>query len=257
MVEIVAAQIVLVGLAGAGVLDPARPGAASRTSVLDATGRELRSAPEIVIWLANCGTGGVPPAMLGAPVSYGVGGVGGLAAAGAVLAARAGFAGRGFPLGALTRMVGSCVPGPIGSCSEAGAFAGCPSPAVEGDGAGVVAAGVASPGCGDDCAIGEGAVWAKAPAQSDEIKKDVEASKRGRNDTEAPPPGQRNDNRSVRLPPHTATVFDRCPVFSPAHRRWDRQFPFSDGSHPRNQVCACQGLLILQEVVSSRQHVCR
>jgi len=37
--------------------------------VFVATGRELSSAPEIVVWLANCGTTGVPPATLGAPVS--------------------------------------------------------------------------------------------------------------------------------------------------------------------------------------------
>jgi hypothetical protein len=33
---------------------------------------------------------------------------------------------------------------------------------------------------------GDGEVCAKAPAQSDEIRKYVEASNRGRNDTEAP-----------------------------------------------------------------------
>ena len=51
------------------------------------------------------------------------------------------------------------------------------SPASEAGDAGASAAGASLPG---------GAVCAKAPAQSDEIRKDVEASNRGRNDTEAP-----------------------------------------------------------------------
>jgi hypothetical protein len=93
-------------------------------------------------------------------------------------------------------MVGSGVPASAGPWSGAGAVAGCPSPAPEGVGAGVVvaggegagvdAAGAARAGAGGDCGDGEGAVCANAPAQSDEIKKEVDASRRGRIDTEAP-----------------------------------------------------------------------
>ena len=150
-----------------------------------ATGRELSSAPEIVVWLASCGTTGVPPATLGAPVSYGVGGLGAGAGAGG-LAVCVGFAGRVFPFGAVTRMVGSCEPARAGGCPEAGAVAGWPSPAVAGADAGALVAGPVSAGSGGDCAKREGAVCANAPAQSDEIKSEVDASNRGRTDTTAP-----------------------------------------------------------------------
>jgi len=112
------------------------------------------------------------------------------------LAVRGGFACVGLPLGAVTRMVGSCVPSPAGASSAAGAVGGCPSPA-EGDGADVAAAGAASAGCADGCGTGEGAVCANAPAQSDEIKNDVEASKRRRNATEAPCPDVGNFHYAV------------------------------------------------------------
>jgi hypothetical protein len=104
-------------------------------------------------------------------------------------------------------MVGSGVPA-AGACSGAGAVGGCPSPAAGGEGAGVVAvgavagcpspavgegagaagAGVGLAGVGGDCGDGEGDVCANAPAQSDEIKKEVDTSNRGRNDTETPCP---------------------------------------------------------------------
>jgi hypothetical protein len=104
-------------------------------------------------------------------------------------------------------MVGSGVPASTGPCSGAGAVAGCPSPGPDGEGAGVVvagavagcpslaagdegagaaAAGASLAGAGGDCGLGEGAVCANAPTQRDEIKKEVDASNRGRNDTEAP-----------------------------------------------------------------------
>jgi hypothetical protein len=75
----------------------------------------------MVIWLANCGTAGVPPATLGAPVSYGDGRTGApavLGADGAVVAGRAdaaGVTGRAnfacfcLGLGAVTLMLGSRV----------------------------------------------------------------------------------------------------------------------------------------------------
>jgi hypothetical protein len=50
---------------------------------------------------------------------------------------------------------------------------------------------VALAGAAGDCGNGEGAVCANAPAQSDEIKKEVDASKRGRNATESPCRGQK------------------------------------------------------------------
>jgi len=88
-----------------------------------------------------------------------------------------------------------------------GSWCGCASAGAASLGAGVSLAagdgdaGAASPGVGVSLAAGagdvgaagaeaslpgDGAVCAKAPTQSDEIRKDVEASKRGRNDTEAP-----------------------------------------------------------------------
>jgi hypothetical protein len=88
---------------------------------------------------------------------------------------RAGFARFGF--GAVTSTAGSCV---LPDCAAVGAAAlgAGVSPAA---GAGA-AAGASLPGVGS----GDGTVCARAPAQSDEIRKDVEASNRGRNDTEAP-----------------------------------------------------------------------
>jgi hypothetical protein len=91
------------------------------------------------------------------------------------------------------------VPAAAGACSGAGAVAGagvgvatagvvagCPSPAAGGEGAGVAAAGAALAGARGDCGDGEGNVCANAPAQSDGINKEVDASNRGRNDTEVP-----------------------------------------------------------------------
>jgi hypothetical protein len=141
-------------------------------------------------------------------------------------------------------MVGSSVPAAAGACSGAGPVAGRPSPTPEGEGAGVAAPGVAagclSPvvggdgagaagagaalaGAGGDCGDGIGAVWAKAPAQSDEIKKDVEASKRGRNDTESPSPGKRTTIHPCALL-RTVTVFDRRPGIFP-HRHGGSRIP--------------------------------
>jgi len=88
----------------------------------------------------------------------------------AEVASRAGFV--GFGLGAVTTVVGSCVPP---DCAGAASLGIGVSPAA---GAGAVGAGASLPG--------GGAVCANAPTQSDEIRKDVEASNRGRNDTEAP-----------------------------------------------------------------------
>jgi len=88
---------------------------------------------------------------------------------------RTGFACLGFGLGAVTSMVGSRV---LPGCTAVGAAApgvGV-SPAARAGDAGT-AAGASVPGVG--------AVCAKVPTQSDEIRKDVEASNRGRNDTEA------------------------------------------------------------------------
>jgi hypothetical protein len=88
-----------------------------------------------------------------------------------------GFARFGFGVGAVTSTAGSCV---LPDCAAVGAAAlgAGVSPAA---GAGA-AAGASLPGVGS----GDGTVCARAPAQSDEIRKDVEASNRGRNDTEAP-----------------------------------------------------------------------
>ena len=73
--------------------------------------------------------------------------------------------------------------------------AGCPSPTPDGEGAGAAGVGAGLTGAEGDCGDGVGAVCAKAPAQSDEIKKEVDASKRGRNATESPLSGAKtNDN---------------------------------------------------------------
>jgi hypothetical protein len=85
----------------------------------------------------------------------------------------------------------STVPDGEGGGVAAGGVAGCPSPVVAGEAAGASAAGAASVGEGGDC--GDGGVCANAVAHSDEIKKEIDASKRGRNDTEAPlPSGEAN-----------------------------------------------------------------
>ncbi|MBV9529584.1 MAG: hypothetical protein JO283_00565, partial [Bradyrhizobium sp.] len=112
------------------------------------------------------------------------------------VATRAGFA--GFGLGAATTVVGSCVPP---GCVAAGAAspgdgvspvagggeAGAGGAAAFGAGASLAAGGGDAGAAGAEASLpGDGAVCAKAPTQSDEIRKDVEASKRGRNDTEAP-----------------------------------------------------------------------
>ena len=87
------------------------------------------------------------------------------------VAGRAGFA--CFGLGAVTTVVGSSVPP---DCAPVGAAA---------PGVGVSLA--AGAGDSDGASLpGGGALCAKAPTQSDEIRKDVEASNRGHNDTEAP-----------------------------------------------------------------------
>ena len=78
------------------------------------------------------------------------------------------------------------MPASAGPWSGAGAVGGCPSPAAGGEGAGAAGAGVGLAGAGGDCGDGEGDVCANAPAQSDEINKEVDANNRGRNDTEAP-----------------------------------------------------------------------
>ena len=70
-------------------------------------------------------------------------------------------------------MVGSCVLSGLGAAGLGLAV----SPAAGAGVAGAAAAGAS---------LGDGAVCAKAPAQSDEIRNDVEASNRGRNDTDAP-----------------------------------------------------------------------
>ena len=90
---------------------------------------------------------------------------------------RAGFACFcfGFGFGAATSMVGSCLPP---DCAGAAAPGDGVSPAAGTGVAGAAAAGASLPGIG--------AVCAKAPAQSDEIRKDAKASNRGRDDTEAP-----------------------------------------------------------------------
>jgi len=75
----------------------------------------------------------------------------------------------------VTTTLGSCCVPP--DCGGAALGAGV-APAAGAEDAGG-AAGVSLPG-------GDGAVCAKAPAQSEEIRKDVEASSRGRNNTETP-----------------------------------------------------------------------
>ena len=114
---------------------------------------------------------------------------------GAAGLACAGFACRDFGLGfgAVTLMVGSSVPAAAGACSGAGVGASCPSPTPDGEGAGAAGVGAGLTGAEGDCGDGVGTVWAKAPAQSDEIKNEVDASNRGRNATESPLSGA-NDN---------------------------------------------------------------
>jgi hypothetical protein len=51
--------------------------------------------------------------------------------------------------------------------------AGCPSPTPDGEGAGAAGVGAGLTGAEGDCGDGVGTVWAKAPAQSDEIKNEV------------------------------------------------------------------------------------
>jgi len=85
-----------------------------------------------------------------------------------------------LPFGAVTRMVGSCVPSPAGVSSEAGGAPGCPSPALEGEGSGAV---VASAGGGGDCGIGDDGVCASALAQTDASTNHANANRRT-----APPP---------------------------------------------------------------------
>jgi hypothetical protein len=97
----------------------------------------------------------------------------------AAVTGSAGFAcfGFGFGLGAAISMGGSCVL-PDGAAVGAGPVGVGVSRAAGSGDAGAAAAGASLSGAG--------AVCAKAPAQSEEIRKDVEASNRERNDTEAP-----------------------------------------------------------------------
>ena len=62
MVEIIAAQVILIGLAAIGSEITARPGAASRIWPGCVTARSLSSRPDIVIWLAIVGGAAAPPA---------------------------------------------------------------------------------------------------------------------------------------------------------------------------------------------------
>jgi hypothetical protein len=78
-------------------------------------------------------------------------------------------------------------------CLGLGAVTSTPGSRILPDCAAVAAVGLAPAAGADDSGAaagasssGDGAVCAKAPAQSEEIRKDVEASNRGRNDTEAP-----------------------------------------------------------------------
>jgi len=144
----------------------------------------------MVIWLANCGTTGVPPATLGPPVTYGdsrpgaPGGVvaGSARAAGLTDPAASVCLGFGFGLdlgsGAVTTIFGSCV-SPDGAAVGAASLGVSVSPAAGAGDAGAVVAGESLPGCG--CGV-----CASAPAQRDEIRNDVDASNRGRNDTATP-----------------------------------------------------------------------
>ena len=97
---------------------------------------------------------------------------------GSGVAGRAGLACFGFGFGggfgAVTTTVGSCVLPGLG----ASAFGLGVSPIEGAEDAGGAAVGASFPGAGAVCAM--------APAQSDEIRKDVDVSNRGRNDTEAP-----------------------------------------------------------------------
>ena len=92
------------------------------------------------------------------------------------VADRAGFGFFDFGLGMTTRIVGSSVPPDCSPVGAVGVGVGVSLAAGDGD-AGAAAAGASLPG--------DGAVCAKAPEQSEEIRKDVEASNRGHSDIEA------------------------------------------------------------------------
>lgn len=111
----------------------------------------------------------------------------------------AGFACVGFGLGfgAVTLMVGSSVPAAAGASSGAGVVAGCPSSTPDGEGTGVAGAGAGLAGAEGDCGNGVGAVCANAPVQSDEINKEVDASRRERNATESPLSGAKTNNNHL------------------------------------------------------------
>jgi hypothetical protein len=147
-------------------------------------------------------------------------------------------------------MVGSSVPAAAAGCSGAGAVgsspvpdgegagvavpgavAGCPPPAAGGEGAGVAGSGAALVGAGGDCGNGGGAVCANAPAQSDEIKKEVDASSRGRNDTEAPCRGKNERRSPVRTSRRTETA-DRRSGISP--------YPPPRGKSPSGRASSSQ-----------------
>ena len=171
------------------------PGAASRSSPGRVTGRALRSSPDTVIELAIVGATAGPPAVLGAPVSYGVGGAG-VATAVVALLVGAGVRGLAGALClALTSMVGSGVvpdrTGPAGGVAAARAGLGA-----AGCGAGVVAAGASPVGAGGGAG---GAVCAQALTQNEVTSSDVDPSSRARNDITTPFLGEmKSDNALTR-----------------------------------------------------------
>lgn len=102
---------------------------------------------------------------------------------------------------------GRVLPDWDGGANGAGDVAAGASPAGEGCGAGLVAAGGSAAG---ECGGGsDGDVCAQAPTQTDEIKKDVDASNRGRNDIKPPrPQGETNaDNASMRNGSTCSAIF--------------------------------------------------
>ena len=141
-------------------------------------------------------------------------------------------------------MVGSSVPAAAGACSGAGVGAGCPSPTPDGEGAGAAGVGAGLTGTEGDCGDGVGTVWAKAPAQSDEIKNEVDASNRGRKATESPLSGQKRTTITCAHSPRTETArYRRSGISPPPTCKGEIPRPAA-GTHPRKQVSTCQGLVI-------------
>ena len=69
VVEVPAAQVLLVGLAAVGMGHHRQAGRRFEDFAPGrVTGRALISAPDTVIWLASCGGAAVPPPVFGAPV---------------------------------------------------------------------------------------------------------------------------------------------------------------------------------------------